>query len=353
MACKLLEDFSSAGDDLRSLSVDLASVTQTLLVAEHLSFRRAAGVLGVRQSAVSRRVRALEDSLGVSLFERHHAGVRLTTAGARFVEQVKRALLQLDYALKTAGAAGRGVNGNLNIGIFSSVASGFLRELIRAYLEHHPAVCVQIAEGAASEHIALIRKRQLDVAFIRGVPTLSGCEVEALWTERMFLALPQEHRLCKRDEIEWEFLRDERFIVRQSEPGPQIHDYVIAHLADLGYYPSVQRFDVGRDTLMHLVALGLGLSFVAEAATAMSFPEVAFRPIAGNAELLAFSAVWSLNNDNPAFRRFLSLARLLSKKWVNRLDGVKLSSSSTVVSNLVDRSVIFLAASVQILDLLT
>ena len=56
--------------------IDLVSVTQALLVAEHLSFSRAAQVLGVRQSAVSRRVRALEDKLGVSLFERDHTGVR-------------------------------------------------------------------------------------------------------------------------------------------------------------------------------------------------------------------------------------------------------------------------------------
>lgn len=47
--------------------VNLGSIAQALLVAEHLSFRRAAQVLGVRQSAVSRRVRALEDMLGVSL----------------------------------------------------------------------------------------------------------------------------------------------------------------------------------------------------------------------------------------------------------------------------------------------
>ena len=56
----------------------LMSVIQALLVGEYLSFRRAATVLGVRQSAVSRRVRELEDELGVSLFERHHAGVRVT-----------------------------------------------------------------------------------------------------------------------------------------------------------------------------------------------------------------------------------------------------------------------------------
>jgi hypothetical protein len=71
-----------------SPDLTLVSVSQALLVGEHLSFRRVATVLGVRQSAVSRRVRELEDELGVSLFERHHAGVRVTNAGARFLQSL-------------------------------------------------------------------------------------------------------------------------------------------------------------------------------------------------------------------------------------------------------------------------
>ena len=87
--------------------IDLVSVTQALLVAEHLSFSRAAHVLGVRQSAVSRRVRALEDKLGVSLFERDSTGVRLTEAGRRFLERTRPALSEIDHAMKAAASAGR------------------------------------------------------------------------------------------------------------------------------------------------------------------------------------------------------------------------------------------------------
>ena len=56
--------------------IELTSVMQALKVAEHLSFRRAAEALGVCQSSVSKRVRALENLLGVDLFDRHHAGVQ-------------------------------------------------------------------------------------------------------------------------------------------------------------------------------------------------------------------------------------------------------------------------------------
>jgi DNA-binding transcriptional LysR family regulator len=308
---------ASAGD-AGLPAINLISIAQALLVAEHLSIRRAAGVLGVRQSAVSRRIRSLEDALGVSLFERYHGGVRITGAGARFFDRARFALLQLDHAAKTAGAAGRGENGQLRIGIFASIATGFLRELIRRFCEQHPNVGLQISEVAFREHLALIRRGRLDVAFVMGAPAISNCETAQLWTERVFVVLAQGHILCRKEEIEWEALRDEQFILRQCDPGPVIQDYLVQRLGDLGHRPSVQRFDVGRETSFHLVALGLGVSLTSEATIANSFPGVEFRPIAGDKDAIPFSGVWSPKNDNPAFRRFLSLARLLAKKWNDR-----------------------------------
>jgi len=296
-------------------AIDLISVAQGLVVAESLSFRRAARVLGTQQSTVGRRVRALEDRLGVSLFERNSAGVRLTTAGARFFEQARVGLQQIDDAVQTAGAAGRGVIGELKIGILSSMAAGFLREVVRAYRAQHSDVELHVLEGASREQIALVRESRLDVAFVLGVPSLPNCEVTQLWSEQIFVALPQGHVLCDCDEITWESLRDQRVILCQSELGGAIHDRLITRLAQLGYNPWIERLDVGREALMHLVALGLGVSFTSEATVATQFPEVTFRPIAGDAARIPFSAVWLRNNDNPVFRRFLSLARDMSKKW--------------------------------------
>ena len=63
---------------------------------------------------------------------------------------------------------------------------------------------------------------------------------------------------------------------------------------------------------MHLVALGFGISIASEAATATRYPEVVFRPLATAEDMLPYSAVWLPGNDNPALRRFLSLARSLA-----------------------------------------
>jgi DNA-binding transcriptional LysR family regulator len=325
----MVEGQSAFKGNLGIPKIDLVSITQALVVAESLSFHRAARVLGTQQSTVGRRVRALEDVLGVSLFERTPAGVRPTTAGARFFEQARVVLRQLDDAVQIAGAAGRGVIGHVKIGILSSMAAGFLREVIRAYRTRHAEVEMYVVEGASREQIALVRESRLDVAFILGVPSLPNCEVTQLWSEQIFVALPQGHMLCHCDEIAWETLRDQKVILCQSELGGAIHDQLIRSLAQLGCSLRIERLDVGREALMHLVALGLGVSFTSEATVATQFPEVTFRPIAGDTARIPFSAVWLPNNDNPAFRRFLSLARGMSKTWEKQPADATAPSSAT------------------------
>jgi DNA-binding transcriptional LysR family regulator len=304
---------SSPRTTARPATINPISIAQALVVAKHLSFRAAAHALGIRPSAVSRRVRALEDKLGVSLFERHSTGVRVTNAGARFFQEAREGFVHLEQASKIAAAAGRGATGQLKIGILSSMGAGFLRELVQAYSERHPDVSIQIVEGASAEHIALVRKRRLDVAFVADASEATDCDVAQLWNERLFVVLPQGHALCGRKEVEWKALRNEHFIIRQSNCSRALCERVIKHLSDGTLTPRIQKADVGRETVMHLVAMGRGVSLTSEATIASSFPEVVFRPISGGDATLQFSAIWLPGNDNPASRRFLSLARVLAK----------------------------------------
>jgi DNA-binding transcriptional LysR family regulator len=298
-------------------AINPISVAWALLVVDHLSLRGAARELGVRQAAVSRRVCLLEDALGVSLFERRPTGVTVTNAGAHFFQQAREAFKQLDQASKTAGAAGQGATGHLSIGILSSMGAGFLRELIQVYSERHPGVSIQILEGAPpAEHISLVRRRRLDVAFVADTTETADCDVAALWKERLFAVLPHGHALGERKVIDWYDLRAERFIIRQAKCDRALCERVIKHLSDRAHSPVIQKVDVGRETVMHLVAMGRGVSITSEATLATSYPNVIFRPISGGDETVQFSAVWFAGNDNPALRRFLSLARARAKhKW--------------------------------------
>lgn len=293
--------------------VDLVSITQALAVSEHLSFRSAAEGLSTAQSAVSRRIRGLEDELGVSLFERHSGGVRTTAAGRRFFERARCALSQLDYAVKSAGNAGRGQEGYLRIGIFASIAAGFAHTLLKTYSLQNPGVDVDVAEGDPRVHIAAIKERRLDIAFLTGVLSEPGCDTATFWSERVFLAMSSSHPLADTPTIPWTALTDERFIVSAVEPGPEIHNFIVKQVFELRNQPEVERRQVGREALMVLVGLGFGLSLISEAGTATQYPGVVFRPLTGGDDTLPFSAVWSPANDNPALRRLLSAARLMAR----------------------------------------
>lgn len=292
--------------------MDLKSIRAFVQVAEASGFRRASAQVNLRQSVLSRRVRDLEEELGVSLLERHRAGARLTIAGREFLTTARSALAELDYGARRAAYAGKGANGHLRIGIFASIASGFSRDAIAAFSKRHTGVAVEIAEGAPTEHLLRIQERRLDLAIVTGVTRVPGLASERVWTERVALALPQSHGLIDEDEVGWEQLQDERFIVSCDEPGPEIQDWLTPRLAALGRHPNIVRCKVARETLLVLVGLGFGLTVVSEAATGVIYPQVAFRFFHREEDLLPFHLVWSDHNDNPALRRFLSVARAMA-----------------------------------------
>ena len=120
--------------------MDFRHLRYVIAAGEHGSFRRAAAALGVCESAISRRIRDLEDEVGVALFIRHPGGVSMTYAGQQFVSQARKGVDQIGRAAQDAGTIGRGEQGLVRIGIFSSIGSGFVADLIQAYEENHPGV---------------------------------------------------------------------------------------------------------------------------------------------------------------------------------------------------------------------
>lgn len=293
--------------------IPLVSLMHVLAVAEHLNFRHAASTLGTSQSSVSTRIKQLEEDLGVLLFERRNRGVRLTEAGCRFVREVSTGIRHLSQAVRTAGAISDGAEGLLAIGLHTSIAFGFLADLRNQFRALYPKVEQTIIEGRSSETIALVRDGKLDVAFVVGSAEISDCHSLELWHEPMVIALPAEHSLLSRPSITWGDLATENFLIRNGGSGPQVFEHVVRRISERKRSPRVQWFDVGRDTLMHMVAAGDGITLTSHAASHVPFPGVIFRPIADETELASFSAIWSPHNRSPALKNLIDLAVGMSR----------------------------------------
>ena len=118
--------------------IELRHIRYFVAASEQGSLRKAAMLLNIEESAVSRRIRDLEDRLGASLFHRHSGGVSLTVAGQRFIRRARIALQQIEDGISDVAAIGRSEDGIVKIGIFSSLASGFLFDLMKAFDAKHP-----------------------------------------------------------------------------------------------------------------------------------------------------------------------------------------------------------------------
>ncbi len=293
--------------------IPLMSLIQTLAVAEYLNFRHAANAMGISQSSVSARVKALEEDLGILLFERHARGVRLTEAGQHFIERVATGIDQLDHAVRTAGMVARGEHGRLRVGIHALIPGSFLAVLVERYREQHPGVDVEIAEGTARESVMRLRANRLDLTFVAGAPEFPDCHARPIWREQLLVALPASHPLADAAGVTWADLAGDTFVVRHGGTGPQVHDHIVMRLAGNAPDLSILRFDVERVTLLSMVAQGYGVTIAGEATTLLHAPGVTFLPILDEPEPLPFSAIWSPHNRSPALRSLLDLASQMSR----------------------------------------
>jgi DNA-binding transcriptional LysR family regulator len=290
--------------------IDLRSLRYAVVVADHHSFRKAAIALGAHQSAIGRRVRSLEDALGVSIFERRNCGTYLTCAGAEFVAAIRRVLLEIDTAISLAGVAGLGATGRITVGWYASLSSGELRATLVDYTGRYPAVTIRVVEGSRSRLIAGLKSKEIDIAIVSGKVDRMIGDAMSLWSERIMVALHQEHPLATHSRIRWQDLMRERLLLTSQYPADEIHDIFISDFASSDK-PTVFSHDVSRENVLSMVGAGQGISLLHECGTGVTYPGVVYREIyrEDGPILVNNVAYWQIANDNPAFRRFLSLLR--------------------------------------------
>lgn len=292
--------------------MDLQDLEYFVAIAETLSLRRAAARLGVRQPTLSRRIRDLEDGLGVSLLERHSGGVRLTAAGQDFLEAARRILSEIETVRREARRAGLAHTGRLAIGFFTSIVSGPLHDLLCRFRRGFPEVEVRLREGSQADLLSDLSERATDVAFLAGTLALPHLDTLTVWYERVHAVLPADHRLARNNAARWSDLAGET-LIRGTGHGVLDHGWLMQRLYRNGTGPVLVHHAAACENLIGLAAAGYGITITSQSASAACYPGVVFRPIAEDDALLPITMAWQPGNPNPALRRFLSLARTVAR----------------------------------------
>lgn len=291
-------------------SINLRALQLATQVERHGSIRLAARTAKLSPSVVSRRIRRLEDEVGVSLFERRPSGIRTTAAGARFLQAALRMFAELEGATGAARAAGSGLVGQLVVGTYFSASIGRFRDALLRFVGRHRRVDLSVIEGDRAQHLGDLRRGRTDVAILLGPHDEPGLDRLALWQEAGMVALPERHPLAGSALVLWQDLAGETFIVTSRGSGPEARATVQSLLPD-GHTVRFAAHDVGREGMFNLVGAGLGVAVLAESASGASYPGVVFRPVGDETgpTTVDAAAYWDPKRDNPALRRFLAQLR--------------------------------------------
>ncbi|WP_219419039.1 LysR family transcriptional regulator [Pseudonocardia nigra] len=274
-------------------------------VAEELSFTRAAERLQMAQPPLSHQIGLLEKDLGAQLFDRSRRAIRLTAAGRALLPEARRLLADLDRTTRMVRRIGEGSVGRLSIGFVPSAANGDLPDLLRAYRTGHPDVELVLREMEPDALVRSLHDRQLDVALLY----LPVTDPELVWrhvaTEVLLLALPAHHPAGAAESVNLQDVRDEPFVLPEQHDVPGLHSRITQLFADAGVTPHVAQQGVWMvQTVLGLVAAGIGLAVVPSSAATLRRIGVVLRPLRGAPQTVELAAVWRRDHGSSLVTGF-------------------------------------------------
>lgn len=226
---------------------------------EYGSFTRAAEALHYSQSGVSRMIRDLETEWKVALLERDRSGVRLTSDGMKLLPRVRelcRGYEELQRAVDELNGLEAGL---IRIGTFSSVATHWLPNIIRAFQRDCPNIEYELLLGDYTEIETWVREGRVDCGFLR-LPACPDFEVIPLEQDRLLAILPEGHPLAGAERVPASALCGEPFLM--LERGGRADSAQV--FQSRGLTPRV-RFTTWDDyAIMSMVEQGLGVSILPE-----------------------------------------------------------------------------------------
>jgi DNA-binding transcriptional LysR family regulator len=286
-------------------SLDIRQLECFIAVAEELHVGRAAARLHMSQPPLTRRINRLERDLGVRLFHRTAAGMRLTEPGAILLERAHRIVRLTEHAVERTRLADTGQVGELVIGYFGSTIFDAVPRLLRGFLQSHPQVTLRLERAAKNVQADALLDGRMHVGFSRLYREEPGLRVRWIDSEPLYVAVPASHPLLQQGEIRVDDLRDEEMVLFPAAPRPSFADEISQMCKQAGFAVRVAREAEDAVTALAYVSTSGLCAVVPRSATRMRLPGVAFVPLAG-APTQDLSCLHRAGECPPVLQAFLS-----------------------------------------------
>lgn len=281
-----------------------------LAVAEELHFTRAAEKLNIGQPPLSQQIQALEEELGVMLFNRTRRKVELTEAGEQLVITA-RDILRASHAIPAElQAIAQGKKGELRIGF--TTTGLFIDELstpLKTFRRRFPDVRVTLSEMYSRQQFTALLEHEIDVGYVRVTPGVveAGLNIQILRRDQLCVVLPDDHPKAAYQTLTIADVKDEPFIFYPDTTGASVPDKVRRMCLKAGFTPYVAQEAAEVLTHIGLVGAGVGVSVLPRPIDLLKPKGVKFIPLAEDDAELCMALVTRVDESSPRTLNYLAL----------------------------------------------
>ncbi|MDR7301725.1 LysR family transcriptional regulator [Haloactinomyces albus] len=290
--------------------MELRHLRYFVTIAEEQNLTRAAERLHIAQPPLSVQLRKLEADLGVALVHRNARGIQLTEAGRVMLDEARRILHEVEQATRMTREAGSGLVGRLAVGFIPSASNVVLPPILRQFKTEYPDVSLHLQELQPDEIVERLHDRRIDVGFFYLPFDDPSLHMHCVAEDSLMLALPTAHRMAGRTRVNLSSVADEPFILPARHGSmPGLYAIVAEACERAGFTPRVVQRDVWlMQTIVGLVAGGIGIAVVPASVQQLPRPGVTFLPLADVSAMAQTAMAWRHGAKPPVLRSFLDIA---------------------------------------------
>ncbi|OLU35148.1 LysR family transcriptional regulator [Pseudomonas sp. PA15(2017)] len=290
--------------------MELRHLRYFVAVAEELHFGRAADLLGISQPPLSQQIQALEQELGVRLFERSNRHVALTDAGRLFLEETRQTLAQVSKSVDVVRRAEQGEIGELQIGFTASAPFvSIIPRAVFAFRQAFAAVHLDLQEMTSSQVCQALVEKKLQIGMIRPLELPGELDAVELLREPLVALLHAGHPLAGEHNggLALAELADQPFVFFPRSYGTGLYGQLFSLARQAGFTPRITQEAHEALTIIGLVAAGLGVSVLPASFRRIRIDGVVFRTLT---DTDATTAVWLVKRRqerSPLAQAFIDL----------------------------------------------
>jgi LysR family hydrogen peroxide-inducible transcriptional activator len=286
--------------------IKLKDLRYLVAVADSRHFGRAAERCFVSQPTLSAQLKKLEEYLGVQLIERQPKNVTLTEAGEQIVSRARRILEASEEVATLARAHRDPLAGRLRVAVLPTIGPYLLPRVSQQIRKSLPRLELRLYEYQTEQMLEKLQNGEIDLGIL-ALPV--SLEARELYTEAFVAAMPDQHRLAKRESVRIEDLKGETLLL--LEDGHCLRDQALEVCSPVDLHESQDFRATSLETLRQMVATGAGVTLLPELASRGAYGNargVSIRPFVRPAPVRHIGGIWRKTSARrPAIDAFCKL----------------------------------------------